>query len=53
MVNKIIEVLTKGVVALTNVLGPVLNKVLKKLWNYTDEVWYRKDYYNEDHSNGQ
>ena len=29
MVNKIVEVLTKGVVALTNVLGPVLNTLLK------------------------
>ena len=42
MVNKIVEVLTKGVVALTNVLGPVLNTLLKKLWAYTDSVWYRQ-----------
>ncbi|MBQ1706592.1 MAG: hypothetical protein II572_01420 [Clostridia bacterium] len=52
MVNKIVEVLTKGVVALTNVLGPVLNTLLKKLWAYTDSVWYRQGYENEDHTNG-
>ena len=52
MVNKIVEVLTKGLVALTNVLGPVLNTLLKKLWAYTDNVWYRQGYEKEDHTNG-
>lgn len=52
MVNKIVEVLTKALVALTKVLNPVLNKALKNLWAYTDSVWYRKGYENEDHTNG-
>lgn len=52
MVNKIIEVLTKALVALTKVLGPFLNTVLKKLWAYTDHVWYRRGYEKEDHTNG-
>lgn len=52
MVNKIVEVLTKVLVALTKVMGPLLNTVLKKLWAYTDEKWYRRGYENEDHTNG-
>ena len=52
MVNKIVEALTKGLVALSNVLGPVLNTVLKKTWAYTDKVWYRQGYEHEDHTNG-
>lgn len=52
MVNKIVEVLTKALVAVTNVVGPLLNKALKKLWAYTDEKWYRRGYENEDHTNG-
>ena len=52
MVNKIVEVLTKGLVALSNVLGPVLNTLLKKLWAYTDHVWYRQGYEKEDQTNG-
>ena len=52
MVNKIVEVLTKALVALTDVLGPVLNTLLKKLWAYTDKVWYSQGYEKEDHTNG-
>ena len=52
MVNKIVEVLTKALVALTDVLGPVLNTLLKKLWAYTDKVWYRQGYEQEDHTHG-
>lgn len=52
MVNKIVEVLTKALVALSKVLGPFLNAVLKKLWAYTDHVWYRQGYEKEDHTNG-
>lgn len=52
MVNKIVEVLSVGLAKLSGVLGPVLNKLLKKLWNYTDEVWYRQGYEHEDHTNG-
>ncbi|MBQ8063981.1 MAG: hypothetical protein IJ720_03535 [Clostridia bacterium] len=52
MVNKIVEVLTKILVAVSNVMGPALNLALKKLWAYTDEKWYRKGYENQDHTNG-
>ncbi len=52
MVNKIIEVVTKALVALANALGPVLNNLLAKLWAYTDKVWYRQGYEKEDHTDG-
>lgn len=48
MVNKIVEVLSKGLGALTKVLGPILNTVLKPLWDYTNENWYRTDYKSGD-----
>lgn len=52
MVNKIVEILTKVLVALTKVAGPALNAALKKLWAYTDKVWYRQGYEKEDHTDG-
>ncbi|MBP5460221.1 MAG: hypothetical protein J6Y62_08690 [Clostridia bacterium] len=48
MVNKIVEVLSKGLGALTKVLSPVLNTVLKPLWDYTNEHWYRTEYKSGD-----
>lgn len=50
MVNKIVEILSKFLAGLAKVLGPILNFVLKPLWEYTDRVWYRRGYENEDHS---
>ena len=35
--------MAKGISRFVEKVGPVLNKLLKPLWEYTDRVWYRKN----------